>query len=125
MRGVRSGGRRARAVLPQHSQSRTCPPEALRMSGIPARRAPGRSARRSIRQSCSLGCSQHVLEGWVARSCDVTGQPMPAWSGIGCQQCSSGTQALAAWTLAIVLSCWRGPGGARAPWYAYSALRRS
>ena len=115
MRGVRSGGRLARAVLPQHSQSRTCPPEALRMSGIPARRAPRRSARRSFRQSCSLGCSQHVLGGWVACCCNVTCVPIPAWSRRGCQQCLSGAQALAAWTLANVLPCWSGPGGAARP----------
>ena len=112
---ARSGGRPARLVLPQLPTAVRAPLGAPRMSGIRARRAPRRSTRRRDRLCCTVGGSQHVWGEWGARCCDVTGQPMPAWSGIGCQQCSSGTQALAAWTLAIVLSCWRGPGGAARP----------
>ena len=53
----RSGGRPSRLVLPQHPPPVRAPLEAQRVSGIRARRSPGRGALRFVRQSCSLGCS--------------------------------------------------------------------
>ena len=100
---------------PQLPTAVRAPLGAPRMSGMHECRAPGRSARRRVRLDCSVGRAQHVCGEWGARCCNVTGQPIPAWSGIGCQQCWSGVQALAAGTLAIVLSCWPGPGGATRP----------